>query len=137
MRKYGTGCKQSKIDGTEKIFDTRITLPLKFSLTQIMPPVLDQGETSKCVAYSLVACMDYIKNIKENDNNGEQFSINELYNMRKNRKEDGMDIKDGLSILVHHGLMTLDSQNSMKKIKSYAKVNSYLHLKGQRESSKI
>ena len=127
MKKYGTGCKKSKIDGSEKIFDTKVSLPIKFSLTSIMPPVLDQGETSKCVAYSLVSCLDFSKNLKENDNNGEQFSINEIYTMRKNKREDGMDIKDGLSILLHHGVMTGDT-HKIKRIRAYAKVNSYFHL---------
>lgn len=128
MKRYGTGCKKSKIDGSEKIFDVNISVPSRFSLTPIMPPVLDQGETSRCVAFSLVACMDYIKNLKENDNNGLQFNVNELYGMRKNKKEDGMDIKDGLSILLHHGI-NQDNTRVLKKIKGYAKVNSDFHLK--------
>lgn len=127
MKTYGTGCKKSNIDGTEKVFDTKISVPSKFSLTSIMPPVLDQGNTSKCVAYSLTACMDFMKNTKENDNNGNQFNIDELYNMRKNKKDDGMDIKDGLSILLHKGLKSTDKD--IKKIRAYAKVNSPMHLK--------
>ena len=128
MKRYGTGCKKSKIDGTENIFESKIALPLKFTLTPIMPPILDQGETSRCVAFSLVACLDFNKNLKENDNNGEQYNINELYDMRSNPRQDGMDIKDGLHILKHTGLKSTDSHR-IYKIRSYAKVNSYVHLK--------
>ena len=126
MKTYGAGCKKSNIDGTEKVFSSNISVPSRFSLTSIMPPILDQGDSSKCVAYSLTACMDFIKNIKENDNNGKQFSIDELYNMRKNKNEDGMDIKDGLSILLHKGLKSADK--TIRKIHGYAKVNSHIHL---------
>ena len=128
MIRYGTGCQKSKIDGTEKIFDTLIELPKAFTLTPIMPPILNQGATSKCVAYSLVACMDYVKNIKENDNNGDQFNIDEIYGSRQNKHEDGMTIKDGLRILLHNGL-NAKNYNGNIKIRAYAKVNSSSHLK--------
>lgn len=128
MKQYGTGCQKSKIDGTEKIFETSISLPKIFSLTPIMAPILNQGNEPKCVAYSLTACMDYMKNIRENDNNGSQFSINELYNMRNNKPQNGMTIKNGLSIILHNGLKTNDG-NGIMRIKAYAKVNSINHLK--------
>lgn len=132
MRTYGSGCNRSKIDGTEKIFASNIQLPSRFSLTSIMPPILDQGSTSKCVAYSLIACLDYIKNLSENDNDGEQFSIDYLYNLRSNRPDDGMDIKNGLHILVHNGVKQIDNKNHniiTRLISGYAKVNSDVHLK--------
>lgn len=121
------GCNISNIDGSEKIFDKKLTLPIKFSLTPIMPPIIDQGESSQCVAASLVACLNYVKNIQENDNN-EQFIINELYRMRKNSKQDNMDIKDGLSILLHKGVFTPNTRNPIM-IKSYEKINSDIDLK--------
>ena len=76
MKRYGTGCKKSKIDGTENIFKSNIALLSNFTLTPIMPPILDQGETPRCVAFSLVTCLDFNKNLSENDNNGEQYNIN-------------------------------------------------------------
>ena len=128
MKRYGTGCKKSKIDGTENIFKSNIALPSKFTLTPIMPPILDQGETPRCVAFSLVTCLDFNKNLSENDNNGEQYNINELYKMRSDPHLDGMDIKDGLHILKHTGLKSIDNHR-IYKIRSYAKVNSCVHLK--------
>lgn len=119
---YGTGCKPSKIDGTEHIFKANIALPAKFSLKKIMPPILNQGATSKCVAYSLTSYLDWKRNTCENDNNGGQFNIDELYEQRQNRKKDGMAIKDALSILRHRG-------NNGYRIHGYAKVNSMMHLK--------
>lgn len=117
-----TGCKPSELDGTEHIFKTNIQVPQIFSLRPIMPPVLDQGNTNKCVAYALTSFMDWKKNTKENDNNGGQFNIDELYMMRRNPHADGMEIKDALSILRHRG-------NRGHRIKEYAKVNSELLLK--------
>lgn len=128
MKTYGTGCKKSNINGTEKVFDTKIPVPVNFSLTSIMPPVLNQGSEPKCVAYSLTACMDFLKNLRENDNDGMQFSIDELYNMRKNKSDNGMSIKEGLSILLHQGLK-IRNKKGIQKITSYAKVNSVVHLK--------
>ena len=119
--KYKAGCKLSPIDGHEHIFKTNVSVPLRFTLRPIMPPVVDQGQTSKCVAYSLASYLDWKKNSHENDKNGNQFNVDQIYMMRKNN-DDGMDIKDGLSILRKIG-------NNGFKIKEYAKVNSILHLK--------
>lgn len=126
-KKYGIGCNKSKLDGSEYIYDKAIGVPDIFSITKIMPPVTDQGNTFKCVAHSTVACMDFFKNSRENDNNGLQYNIDDLYNKRNNPKQDGMEIKNALSILLHEGLR--NNFNKYDKIKGYAKVNSDLHLK--------
>ena len=99
MKRYRTGCKKSKIDGTENIFKSNIALPSNFTLTPIMPPILDQGATPRCVAFSLVTCLDFNKNLSENDNNGEQYNINELYNMRSDPHLDGNGHKRWLAYI--------------------------------------
>ena len=70
-QKYYCGCTPSKLDGTEynfnEVFDE---LPEEYNYITVMPPVRNQGQTSKCVCYSITACMDWRKNLNENDNNG-------------------------------------------------------------------
>lgn len=119
--KYKIGCEPSVIDGSEHVFNTNISVPPIFTLRPIMPPIQDQGDTQKCVAYSLTSFLDWKKNTKENDNDGGQFNIDDLY-MRRTTHGDGMQIKDALSILRHAG-------NNGHRIRAYAKVNSELCLK--------
>lgn len=120
---YGTGCIKSKLDGTEHKYSAgKMTLPEEFSYVGVMPPVLNQGATSKCVCYSLTAYMDWFKNENEDDNNGGQFNIDELYSIRADKNANGMQIKEALKYLKHHGL-------NGYKINEYAMVGSEIALK--------
>ena len=116
---YGLGCCPSELAGTEHIYnETGVTLPKNFSYVGVMPPVLNQGRTNKCVCYSLTAYLDWRKNCKEGDNDGSQFSVDELYDIRTSKPQDnGMQIKEALRYLRHTGL------NGMK-INEYALVKS-------------
>ena len=61
--KYGYGCKPSKMDGTEHKYEyTKAQLPLTYNYVSVMPPVTDQGSSSKCVCHALTAYLDWNKN---------------------------------------------------------------------------
>lgn len=114
--RYGTGCNPSVLDGTEHVFNsTKMEVPEEMSYISVMPPVRNQGNTSKCVCFSLTAYLDWRKNLDEGDNNGCQFDVDALYSIRENKSAEGMQIKEALHYLRHTGL------NGMK-IGEYAKV---------------
>lgn len=120
---YGLGCIESKLDGTEHIFkEVDMDLPKRCSYVGVMPPVLNQGKTTKCVCYSLTAYLDWRKNQFEGDNNGGQYSIDALYDIRANKKAPGMSIKEALKYLRHTGL-------NGTKINEYAMVKSVKAMK--------
>lgn len=120
---YGTGCIQSPLDGTEHKFQERsMDLPTEFSYLGAMPPVLNQGRTYKCVCYSLCSYLDWKKNTYEADNDGGQFSIDELFAIREDKNAPGMTIKEALRYLRHNGL-------NGTKIRDYAMVSSVRQLK--------
>ena len=120
---YGTGCIKSTIDGTEYKFQERsIDLPAEFSYLGAMPPVLNQGRTYKCVCYSLCSYLDWKKNTYEGDNDGGQYSVDELFSIREDKNAPGMTIKEALWYLRHNGL-------SGTKIKDYAMVDTVKQLK--------
>ena len=119
---YGCGCKPSKMDGTEHKYEySKAQLPETFSYVSVMPPITDQGSTSKCVCHALTAFLDWNKNQFENDNNGGQFDIDTLYAIRSDKSSEGMQIKEALSFLRHKGL-------NGAKIKGYALVGSDMAL---------
>lgn len=120
--KYGYGCKPSKMDGTEHKYEyTKTQLPLTYNYVPVMPPVTDQGSSSKCVCHALTAYLDWNKNQFEGDNNGGQFDIDALYDIRSDKKSEGIQIKEALSFLRHKGL-------NGAKIKEYALVGSEIAL---------
>lgn len=120
---YGAGCLPSQMDGTEHKYQyQKMELPQEFSYVGVMPPILNQGLTSKCVCYSLTAYLDWNKNQFENDNNGGQYNIDQLYAIRANKNLEGMQIKEALHYLRHSGL-------NGTKINQYALVGSVQALK--------
>ena len=103
--KYSLGCAPSQLDGTEKVFNNKsMEIPKEYSYVSVMPPIRDQGQTSECVCYSVTAYLDWKKNLAENDNNGCQFNVDELYDIRSNKPSEGMQIKEALAYLKHTGL---------------------------------
>ena len=119
------GYIQSQLDGTEHIFniDSKIEIPDEYTWEDILPPVKNQGNTQTCVCQSLTCILDFITNC-DNNTPGEAngYSVNELYNMRSNKPQEGMSIKEGMDILKKKGL------NGMK-INSYAIVPSAIAAK--------
>lgn len=120
---YGTGCIESVLDGTEHQFQERsIRIPTEYSYIGAMPPVLNQGNTVKCVCYSLCSYLDWKKNTYEGDNNGSQYSIDDLFEIREDKHAPGMQIKEALRYLKHTGL-------GGTKIKEYAMIGSAMQAK--------
>ena len=116
--KYGLGCVQSVLDGTEhKVAIDSFEMPEEYSYQDIMPPVLDQGYTSKCVCYTLTSLLDWKVNRLKGTKDSNKFSIDELYNSRADKRADGMQIKEALKYLRHNGL-------NGTKIEEYAMVGS-------------
>lgn len=119
-RTFGTGCNPSIMDGTEKVLEIedKIELPAECSWRNVMPPVRDQGSTQTCVCQTLTSMLDYQKNLRTGEprvcNN---FSIQELYDQRTDKRLEGMTFKDAFHYLRHNGL-------NGEKIQGYAKVNS-------------
>ena len=63
------GCIKSKLDGTEWKWNTKFeNLPETYSYVSVMPEVLDQGKSFKCVCYSLTAYLDWLMGRIEGDN---------------------------------------------------------------------
>lgn len=123
--KFGTGFVQSTMDGTEHVVnvDEKIALPVEFSWKGVMPPVRNQGSSYTCVCQSLTCVLDFIRNSKnQTDGKCNNFSINELFDSRADKKAPGMTFKEALHYLRHHGL-------GGEKINAYAKVNSSLMAK--------
>lgn len=123
MITYGTGYIASEFDGTEHKYDPALAeLPEEFDYRDTMPPVLNQGRTSKCVAYSLTSVLDWRVNRILGVNKSNGFDIDLLYAQRKDKTQEGMMIKTALGYLRHHGL-------GGHKIDSYALVGSENALK--------
>lgn len=100
------GLIPSKLDGTEhKANFGAFKVPDSFSYKEIMPPIRNQGSTPTCVCQTLTGMLDVQRNAK----NGvvkvcNNFPIDELYSQRSDKLQDGMSIKEALSILRHKGL---------------------------------
>lgn len=96
----------SQLDGTEYQSDFGdFDIPVEFTYRPLMPPVRDQGTESTCVCQTLTGMLDVQRNAKNDVTNVcNNFSIQELYNQRSNKPQEGMIIKEALSILRHKGL---------------------------------
>jgi len=119
---YGTGCIASELDGTEYKYQERsMDIPSEYTYIGSMPPVLDQGSSFKCVCYSLCSFLDWRKNTYEGDNDGGQYSIDDLFAIRADKNAPGMQIKEALRYLKHTGL-------GGTRITEYAMVGSIVQL---------
>lgn len=119
--KYIFGCKKSTIF-IESNFNSIVKFPPTYSYMSVMPPITNQGNTSKCVAYSVASWLDWRKNIGEKDNNGGQFNVDTIYNVRKDKNANGMMITEAL-----HFLKT--NPNKLWHIKGYARLGGTEYIK--------
>lgn len=127
---FGTGCVQSELDGTEHILnvDEKAVIPDEFSWQMAMPPVRNQGMSSTCVCQSLTGVLDFLHNSKKGVSGVcNNYSVNELYSVRKNKFANGMTFKEAMHYLRHNGLKGADGET--EKIGSYAMVKSELAAK--------
>lgn len=118
------GCEPSKLDGTEHILQiANADIPEEFSWENVMPKIRNQGATQTCVCQTLTGILDYKCNeIDYTPGRCHNFSIDELYNARANKRVEGMSIKEALHYLRHTGL-------GGQKIESYSKINDIETLK--------
>ena len=117
---YGVGCVPSVMDGTEYEvnIDDKVNIPSEYSWQVVMPPVRNQGSASTCVCQSLTGLLDFYTNGRNGVSNVcNNYSIDELYSIRANKRLNGMTFKEAFHYLKHHGL-------SGEKIEGYARVSS-------------
>ncbi|MBO5003765.1 MAG: C1 family peptidase [Clostridia bacterium] len=123
------GYKPSILDGTEKIYSLKqnITIPEAYTYEPYMSPVINQGSNPTCVPCSISAHLNWNRNITAKTNkidNG--IDIKEIYNIRQDKRGDGMTIKEALHYLYKHGVK---SNVGNMKIRKYAMIKSPLTLK--------
>lgn len=81
---------------------TNFDIPSKFNCVDITP-VVNQGSTNSCVScaiYTMASNFLYLKNKKY------PYKYDELFLIRKNKKIDGMSIKDALLLLKDNKIIT-------------------------------
>lgn len=124
------GFNPSTLDGSEHLFivdNASDNLPAAFSLEQMLPKVLDQGSKSICVPCSLSASLNWQINLNEGKNGVDnKIDLNAIYKIRKNKKLDGMEIKEALHFLRHAGV---PSKKGIIKINEYSMIGSPVYLK--------
>ena len=125
------GFKMSKLKGNEPVLSVsdNITLPLKYSYQNFLPPVYDQGNEPWCVPYSLSTHLNWNHNIDTDGNVKREnyVEVKDIYKMRKNIfKDDGMSFLEALDYLKKKGVKC---KNGRMKIRGYAKVTSAMSLK--------
>lgn len=113
------GFKPSQFDGTEKKVNlTKGIVPGSYSLSKLLPPVLNQGDTYKCVAYSCANALTYYGKVKELPKVDYTNMIDPIYNSRTNNTDDGMSIKDALRFVrlkVKKDFATIGSIEQLKR----------------------
>ena len=121
------GFKLSKIDGSEKIFSSATDkgLPKKYSYQKYLPEVLNQGEMPFCVPYSLSTYLNWNENLKDGTKKDNKINYQEIYKI-KTTEGEGMQIKEALSYLKHHGV---SSKAGNLKINGYAMIRNAFSLK--------
>lgn len=92
------GCIKSRIPPNINEYKPTVSnLPGSYSYIDSMPPVMDQGQTSKCVAYALSAWLQWRASI--NGNMSHRFSVDKIYDCRSDKAADGMEIIEALRFL--------------------------------------
>ena len=121
------GFIESKMDGSEYIFDAPATLdiPETYSYIPNLPPVLDQGAEPICVTCSVSAYLDWKEGLKTGNPVDNGIKRRDIYNSRTNQG-DGMTYKDAFHYLRHHGV---NSKVGNLKIGSYALIRNANALK--------
>lgn len=123
------GCKPSKLDGTEQIYAKKqnLKIPEAYTYEPYMSPVLNQGSESTCVPCSISAHLNWNHNITAKTNKVDNgVNIKEIYNVRADKKAEGMTIKEALHYIYKHGV---NSKAGLMKIRKYAMVKSDYMLK--------
>lgn len=127
MKAREYGFKESKMDGTEKIFgaSAEVELPEAYTFRAYMPPVLNQGGEQICVPCTVSAFLNWRENLKDGESKDNKINLYEIYNSRTNEGE-GMTYKDAFKFLRKEGV---NSKNGLLKITSYSLVRSAMGLR--------
>ena len=114
------GCTKSVLDGTEREFSVqnKVELPEEYSYESFLPSVLDQGNKSICVPCSISSWLNWKKNLQHGQIVDNKIDLDRIYNIRQDKSEEGMQIKEALSFLKNEG-----------DIDSYAMIGSFPVLK--------
>ena len=84
--------------------------------------------SSTCVCQSLTGVLDFLHNSKKGVANVcNNYSIDKLYSIRKNKFANGMSFKEALHYLRHNGLEGQDKE--VEKINEYSMIKSALAAK--------
>lgn len=136
-----TGCLFSPFDHRDHQYypRSRAPLPGKIDLRKLLPPIQDQGKTSKCVAYSGVA-IKYFQEQREH-NKEYTFEPDYIYERRMN-DGNGMYGRDLFDIMKKYGcarelvykspdssLELIDKDAQQFKIINYAKLYDVIDVK--------
>ena len=114
------GCTKSVLDGTEKKFsmENEAKLPEQYSYEAFLPEVLNQGNKPICVPCSSSSWINWKKNLKDGKIVDHKVDLQRIYNIRKDKDAQGMQIKEALKFLKKEG-----------DISGYAMVGSFQVLK--------
>jgi C1A family cysteine protease len=120
----------------ENIYNPNLSVPKKLDLRNLMNKVRNQEDTSKCGAFSASAIKEWQEK-KEIGFHG-LFSVDYIYNKRKEKDKEGMYARNIMKILHKYGAIpetsysNEDSDDIMAggfKIKGYAQVKTILECK--------
>ena len=124
------GLKPSKFDGTELVYSVKreIAIPIQYSYKNALPPIQDQGQRNTCVPHSISVHLNwnYNSDMRMPANIDNRISIEDIYQWRSDKGDNGMTFKEALSGIYHHGAI---SSKGKLNIRQYAKINSMLGLK--------
>ena len=126
---FGLGCTPSIIDGSEYKFDLvkGWKIPEEYSFKDQMPPILNQGSTNMCIAYSISSHLDWNLNM-DTGNQGQDNHIdrNEIYSARTTPGDRGMTFKEAFSFIRDVGV---DTDLGKVGLDYYAKLDDIEELK--------
>lgn len=126
---FNSGYIESKKDENDIILDSRFekseNIPNEYNFVEylgIYPK--NQGDTQKCVPYSLSTIIEVDKKLNNIDY---QLHIDDIYDNRQ-PKTDGMQIRDALKYIKNIGYCSKDD-NNRERILAYGRLNSHLAIK--------
>lgn len=97
-----------------------------------MLPTSDQGNTSKCVAYSIAGCLEYRR--WKRDGIAEQIDPNDIYARAKQLDgmpgQEGTTLEDGLQAAQDLGLMSRVENSLLREVYTFPEVQQAIHRYG-------
>jgi len=105
---YPNILSRSPIDNRDWIYEglvltIPVSLPKEFDLRTYLGPVRDQGNRGTCAAFSAACIKEYHEKIDNPDNFSGYMSPDSIYFYRSNKPQEGMYLRDVMSILSKRG----------------------------------